>query len=76
MKRNYTIYLSHVPKKIPGENGKEEFEMRSRVPRSFSIVRGIDAIHHLAERLWLFCAWKGPIHQLHHPYNKTSWLPP
>lgn len=49
--------------------------MRSCVPRSFPIAHSIDAIHHLAERPWLLCAYKRPIHQLHHPYNKTSWLP-
>lgn len=49
--------------------------MRSSVPRSSPIVHSIDAIHHLAERLWLLCTYQGPIHQLHHPYSKTSWLP-
>lgn len=70
-------FISDVPKMENGENGrkKKEVEMRSCVPRSFPIAHSIDAIHHLAGRLWLFAAYKGPIHQLHHPYNKTSWLP-
>lgn len=50
-------------------------EMRSSVLRSSPIVHSIDAIHHLAGRLWLLCACQGPIHQLHRPYSKTSRLP-
>lgn len=50
-------------------------EMRSSVPRSSPIAHRIAAIHHLAGRLWRLCAYEGPIHQLHHPYSKTSWLP-
>lgn len=62
-KENNTIYLRSA------KNGKWKrgAEMRSCVPRSFPIVHSIDAIHHLAETLWLFCAYKEPIHQLHHP---------
>lgn len=60
------------------ENGvkwKEGVQMRSCVLRPFPIAHSIDAIHHLAEKLWLLYTCKEPIYQLHHSYNKTSWFP-
>lgn len=56
--------------------GGEQYNLFEKCQKwKMEIAHSIGAIHHLAERLRLFCAYKGPIHQLHHPYNKTNWLP-
>lgn len=55
--------------------GVEQYNLFEKCQKwKMEIAHSIGAIHHLAERLRLFCAYKGPIHQLHHPYNKTNWL--
>lgn len=47
--------------------------MGSCVLQSFSITHSIYAIYHLAKRLAALHMHR-PIHQLHHPCSKTSWL--